>query len=115
LGPYAYSTINVKLETLQNDPDSVKLFVAGMEKGLQFVRDHKEESLDIAKKEFPTMSDDLLKATLDRSYADQLWEYSGQITKESVATNLAVVKNAGMLKSDIAYDQIIDTKFVQKK
>jgi NitT/TauT family transport system substrate-binding protein len=39
LGPYAYSTINVTLNTITSDPVSTKAFVNGMIKGMAFVRD----------------------------------------------------------------------------
>lgn len=113
LGPYAYSTINIKLDNITNDPDTVKKFVEGIHKGLEFIRDNKEESMEIAKLEFPTMSQELLEATIDRSYADEMWEYSGQITEESVATGLSVVRAAGLLKDEnIGYSDIVDTQFV---
>lgn len=113
LGPYAYSTINVKLSTIQNDPETVKTFVEGMKKGLAFVRDNKEEAFAIAKEEFPTMDENVLKAMMDRSYEDELWEFSGAITEESVETNLKVVINAGMLDAEIAYEDIVDPQFIQ--
>ncbi|GGA33879.1 ABC transporter substrate-binding protein [Paenibacillus physcomitrellae] len=114
LGPYAYSTINIKEDNITKDPDTVQKFVEGIQKGLEFLRDNKEESMEIAKEEFPTMKPDLLEATIDRSYKDQLWEYTGQITEESVKNALAVVQAAGLLKDDtIGYDDIIDTRFVK--
>ena len=113
LGPYAYSTINVKLSTIQNDPETVQTFVEGMKKGLAFVRDNREEAFAIAKEEFPTMDENVLKAMMDRSYEDELWEFSGAITEESVETNLKVVKNAGMLDAEIKYEDIVDPQFIQ--
>jgi NitT/TauT family transport system substrate-binding protein len=113
LGAYAYSTINIKQDTIKNNPESVKAFVAGLKKGLQYVKDNPKGSYEIARKEFSTMDTDVLKKTLDRSYADGLWEFSGEVTEESVETNLSVVKNAGLLKEDITYDQIVDMSFVK--
>ncbi len=37
LGPYAYSTINVRLETIRKEPEAVRAFVRGMVKGLKFL------------------------------------------------------------------------------
>src|SRR5215467_3015922 len=37
LGPYAYSTINVRLDSIQKEPDVVRGFVRGMMKGLKFL------------------------------------------------------------------------------
>ena len=83
LGPYAYSTFNVRLDSIQKEPELVRGFVRGMMKALKFVYDNKDEAADIAKKQFPTMSLDDLKATLDRSFADELWSKDGSISHAS--------------------------------
>ncbi|WP_068783865.1 ABC transporter substrate-binding protein [Paenibacillus phocaensis] len=114
LGPYAYSTINIKLDNITGDPDTVRKFVEGIHQGLEFIRDNKEESMEIAKLEFPSMAEELLQATIDRSYEDAMWEFSGQISEEAVNTGLAVVRSAGLLKDEsIGYDDIVDTQFVK--
>ena len=112
LGPYAYSTFNVRLDTIQKEPELVRGFVRGMMKALKFVYDNKDEAADIAKKQFPTMSLDDLKATLDRSFADDLWSKDGSISHASWDTAKAVVMGAGLLKTDVGYDQIVDMSFV---
>jgi NitT/TauT family transport system substrate-binding protein len=113
LGPYAYSTFNVRLDTIQKQPELVRGFVRGMMKALKFVYDNKDESAEIAKKQFPTMPLDDLKATLDRSFADELWSKDGAVTRASWDTAKAVVMGAGLLKTDVTYDEIIDMSFVE--
>jgi len=54
-----------------------------------------------------------LKATLDRSFADQLWSKDGMISREAWKTASAVVRGAGILKTDVGYDEIIDMSFVE--
>jgi len=112
LGPYAYSTFNVRLDTIQKDPELVRGFVRGMMKALKFIYENKDESADIAKKQFPTMPLDDLKATLERSFADELWSKDGTISPASWDTAKAVVMGAGLLKTDVKYDEIIDMSFV---
>ena len=112
LGPYAYSTFNVRLDTIQKDPELVRSFVRGMMKALKFVDANREESAEIARKQFPTMAIEDLKATLDRSFADEMWSKDGTISRASWDTAKAVVMGAGLLKADIGYDEIIDMSFV---
>jgi len=112
-GPYAYSTFNVRLETVQKEPELVRGFVRGMIKGLKFVYANRDESAEIAKHQFPTMPLDDLKATLDRYFADELWSRDGTISRASWDTAKAVVMSAGMLTSDVKYDEIIDMSFVE--
>ena len=113
LGPYAYSTFNLRLETIQKEPELVRSFVRGMVKGSKFLYANRDESAEIAKKQFPTMPLEDLKATLDRSFADQLWSPDGMISKEAWSMASAVVRGADILKSDIKYEEIIDMSFVE--
>lgn len=114
LGPYAYSTFNVRRDTIEKDPELVRAFVRGMIKSLKFVDANRDESAEIAKKQFPTMAVDDLKATLNRSFADQLWSKDGTISQASWDTAKAVVIGAGVLKTDVKYEEIIDMSFVDK-
>ena len=113
LGPYAYSTINVRLDTIQKEPESVRAFVRGMAKGLKLIYANPAEASEIAKAQFPTMPIEDLRASLDRSFKDELWSRDGMISRQSWSTASAVVREAGILKTDIKYDDIIDMSFVE--
>jgi NitT/TauT family transport system substrate-binding protein len=113
-GPYAYSTINVRLDSIQKEPDVVRGFVRGMVKGLKFLYANPAQAAEVAKKQFPTMALDDLKATLDRSFKDEMWSKNGLISRQAWDTASAVVREAGILKVDVKYDEIIDTSFVEK-
>jgi NitT/TauT family transport system substrate-binding protein len=108
LGPYAYSTLNIRKESIDNDPELVRGFVRAVARGLKFTHDNHEAAAEIARLEFPTMSLADLKATLDRSFADEMWSADGSITPDSWTTGKAVVTDAGILKQDISYADIID-------
>lgn len=115
LGPYAYSTLNVRLDSIQKEPEMVRGFVRGIIKGLKFTYENRAEAAEIAKQQFPTMPLDELKATLDRSFADELWSKDGMISPQAWETAKAVVREAGILKSDVKYEEIIDMSFVQSE
>jgi NitT/TauT family transport system substrate-binding protein len=114
LGPYAYSTFNVRLDSIQKTPELVQGFVHGMMKALKFVDTKRDEAAEIAKKQFPTMALDDMKATLDRSFADQMWSKDGAISRAAWDTAKSVVMGAGILTKDVGYDEIIDMSFVDK-
>jgi NitT/TauT family transport system substrate-binding protein len=88
--------------------------VRGMMKSLKFVADNHDESAEIAKKQFPTMALDDLKATLDRSFADEMWSKDGVVSRPAWDTAKSVVMGAGILTVDVKYDEIIDMSFVDK-
>jgi NitT/TauT family transport system substrate-binding protein len=58
---------------------------------------------------------DDLKATLDRSFADEMWSKDGLVAPQAWDTAKAVVLNAGILKQDVPYDDIFDMSFVKKE
>ena len=113
LGPYAYSTINVRLDTIRQEPELVRAFVRGMAKGLKFLYANPAEASEIAKAQFPTMPLEDLRATLERSFKDELWSRNGLISPQSWTTASAVVREAGILKTDVKYEEIIDMSFVE--
>lgn len=113
LGPYAYSTLNIKADMIEKEPKLVEGFVRAMIKGLKFTYENPTEAAAIARKEFPTMSIEDLTATMDRSFADKVWSRDGMISEESWATGKAVVMEAGILKQDVPYSAIIDMRFVK--
>ena len=113
LGPYAYSTLNVRLDTIQKDPALVRAFVRGMVLGSKLLYSNPGEASEIAKAQFPTMPLDDLRSTLDRSFKDEMWSRDGMVSRPAWATASAVVREAGLLKSDIKYDEIIDMSFVE--
>jgi NitT/TauT family transport system substrate-binding protein len=113
LGPYAYSTLNVRLDTIQKEPELVRSFVRGMVEGLKFTYANPAEASAIAKGQFPTMPIEDLRATLDRSFKDEMWSRDGMISRQSWETAKTVVIDAGILKADVPYEAIIDMSFVK--
>jgi len=113
LGPYAYSTLNVRFDSTRNEPQVVEKFVRGVVEGLKYTYADPEGATLIAKKEFPTMAAEDLKATLDRTFADGLWSRDGMVSAEAWKTAESVVLAAGILKQPVPYDGIFDMKFVK--
>jgi NitT/TauT family transport system substrate-binding protein len=113
LGPYAYSTLNVRLQSIKEEPKTVAAFVRGVIMGLHETYAHPDEATAIARKEFPTMPSEALKATLDRTFADELWSHDGMVSEASWLTAEKVVRGANILKADVPYDAIIDMEFVK--
>ena len=111
LGPYAYSTVNVTEQSIKADPAAVRAFVTGMKKALLLVRDHKEDAIAVAAKEFPDLTPSVLRSAFDRAYTDQIWEWDGKITPASWKTAESVVIAAGLLASEVPYAEVIDSEF----
>ena len=114
LGPYAYSTLNVKLDTIQKSPELVAGVVKAIRRALQFVYADPAGATAVAQTWFPTMPAGDMKATMDRAYHDGQWSKDGMVTPASWNTAEAVVRAAGTLTEDVPYDAAIDMSFVKR-
>ncbi|MCO7125462.1 ABC transporter substrate-binding protein [Sporolactobacillus shoreicorticis] len=114
LGDYAYSVISVKKSAIKNEPKTVQKFVTAMLKGLKVVNEDKDEAFKILKKEFPTASNDSLKASMDRAYKDSLWSKDGIISKDAVAKPMEVVKKTGIYTKGYDYNKLVNMSFVEE-
>ena len=72
-----------------------------------------KKTAEIAKKQFPTMPLEDLTATLDRSFTDEMWSKDGMVSRAAWDTGKAVVMEAGILKTDVKYEEIFDMSFVE--
>ncbi len=112
LGDYAYSTLNIRKESIDTEPQVVAGFVRAVIKGLKATYDNPAMAADVAKMQFPTMAPEDMKATIDRSFADSIWSKDGKISQGAWTTSSKVVKAANLLKTDVSYAEIIDMRFV---
>jgi NitT/TauT family transport system substrate-binding protein len=114
LGPYAYSEMNVRLDSIKKEPEVCAGFVRAIIRGLKLANTNRDEAVTIAQKWFPTMSHDDITATIDRTLADHLWSSDGMISPQAWETAKKVVMTAGLLKQDVPYDKVIDMQFAKK-
>lgn len=112
LGPYAYSTLNVRKDSIDRDPKAMAGFVRAVMRGLKATYDDPAEAAAIARQEFPTMPIEDLRATIDRSFADEIWSKKGMVSEQAWKTAKSVVMSAGLLKADVDYPAIVDMSFV---
>jgi len=114
LGPFVDTALTVRGDMIEKDRATVKGLVKAVVRALIYTDTHRAEMLDFAKAEFPTATEDDLKASLDRSFADGIYSTDGFITKESWATGEAIVREAGILKQPVSYDEVIDMRVVNE-
>lgn len=116
LGKFAYSDIVTSKANTKDDPKTVQKFVDALGKGMDDVLDNRKVAEKVAAKEFPNMAPDVIKATLDRAYADKLWD-GVEIAPEAVDTDLKVARDAGLLDdaaSPATFDSIVNDEFFTK-
>ncbi|HEY4404498.1 MAG TPA: ABC transporter substrate-binding protein [Xanthobacteraceae bacterium] len=113
LGPYADTAISVSGDSIRKEPALVRGLVKAVMRGLVYTNGHAAEMVDFARAEFPTASREDLQASLDRTFADHVYSTDGFIPPEAWTTGEAVVRQAGILKQAVGYDEVIDMQFVK--
>ena len=113
-GPFPDTAVNVLGNSIEKEPALVKGLVKAVMRGLIYTHTHQAEMISFAKKEFPTASEVNLKASLDRAFADDVYSTDGFIPPEAWTTGEAVVRQGGMLKQHVGYDEVIDMRFVKE-
>ncbi|WP_238357734.1 ABC transporter substrate-binding protein [Cohnella zeiphila] len=112
LGDYAYSVLSVKKSSIEKDPDTVQKFVDAILEVLKKVQEDHEYATAQAKLEFPTMTDEALKASMDRAYADELWSPDGQISEQALKNDMDVMQTTKIFTDPYTYDGLVDMQFV---
>jgi NitT/TauT family transport system substrate-binding protein len=114
LGPYAWATVNVRADTIAKQPQLVERFMRALVKGLKATYSDTQKTVTIAKEEFPTTPIEDLTAAVERSLKDQLWSKDGFVEPQAWTTAETVVRDAGLLKQDVAYGDIMDMRYVKR-
>lgn len=112
LGEYSYSVISVRKSAIDKDPETVQAFVDAILQALKKVNSDPEYAKGAVKKEFPTLSDESVQASLDRAYADGLWSPDGIITEAALKLDMDVMFKTGIFTEPYTYDALINMKFV---
>lgn len=115
LGPYAWATINVRPDTIEKQPQLVERFMRALGKGLKATYSDREQTIAVARQEFPTMAVEDLTAAVERSLNDELWSRDGFVEPAAWATAHKVVRDAGLLKEDVSYADVMDMRYVNRR
>jgi len=113
LGPYAYSSIVVPEETIETQADLVQRLVDALMMGQELIESDPDYAFELASQEFDTLDPAVIQATLDRAYADSLWDGSC-LSEAAVEVNLEVARVGGILADEDApqtYDDVATTQF----
>lgn len=116
LGPYAYSSILIPREAIDQEPEVVEGFVRALEKGQELIENDREYTEGLAAAEFPTMDEATLTQILDRAYADNLWEGT-YLSEDAVEMALEVARSGNILSDDANpqdFDTIATNEFVSR-
>ncbi len=112
LGDYSYSVLSVRKSSIEEEPETVQSFVDAILEGLKLVHEDHALAEEMVKAEFPTLSPEDVKASLDRAYEDNLWSPDGIISEQALKLDMDVMHETGIFTDPYTYDELIDMQFV---
>jgi NitT/TauT family transport system substrate-binding protein len=114
LGDYPYSVVSVRQSTITSEPQVVQALVDAVLEALSLATKDRGAIEAMTRKEFPTLSQDGVKATLDRIYADNIWSTDGMVSEQGYARDMEVVVKTGAFTKSVPYNDVVDMQFVRK-
>src|SRR6202171_2990002 len=84
-GAYAFSTVTARNDV---DPDTAQRVVNGMEMAMRFMAKNEAKTVEIAKKEFPTLDPAVVEAAVKRMLGDGVYPPSVDITPEALKVSM---------------------------
>ncbi len=109
-GAYAFSAVTARNDV---DPDTAQRVVDGMEMAMRFMAKNEAKTVEIAKKEFPTLDPAVVEAAVKRMLADGVYPPSVDITPEALKVSMDTQIALGNLASQPDYKAFVVRKYIE--
>jgi NitT/TauT family transport system substrate-binding protein len=103
-GAYAFSAVTARTDV---DADSAERVVKGMELAMRFMQTNEAKTVEIAKKEFPTLDPVVVEASVKRMLSDGVYPKSVDITPDALKVAMATQIALGNLAAQPDYKAFI--------
>jgi NitT/TauT family transport system substrate-binding protein len=109
-GAYAFSAVTARNDV---DPDTAQRLVNGMEMAMRFMAHNEAKTVEIAKKEFPTLDPAVVEAAVKRMLADGVYPASVDITPDALKVSMNTQIALGNLASQPDYKAFVVRKYIE--
>jgi NitT/TauT family transport system substrate-binding protein len=109
-GAYAFSTVTARNDV---DPDTAQRVVNGMEMAMRFMNKNEAKTVEIAKKEFPTLDPVVIEAAVKRMLGDGVYPPNVDITPEALKVSMDTQIALGNLAAQPDYKAFVVKKFIE--
>jgi NitT/TauT family transport system substrate-binding protein len=110
-GPYAFSAITARTDV---DPDKAQRLVNGLELAMRFMQADPARTVEIAKKEFPTLDPAVVEAAVTRMLKDGVYPPSVDITADALKVSMNTQIALGNLAAQPDYAAFVSKTFIDK-
>jgi NitT/TauT family transport system substrate-binding protein len=108
-GAYAFSAVTARRDV---DPDTAQRVVNGMEMAMRFMTKDEARTVEIARKEFPTLDPVVVEAAIKRMLADGVYPPSVDITADALKVSMDTQIALGNLASQPDYKSFVVKTFI---
>ncbi len=109
-GAYAFSAVTARNDV---DPDTAQRVVNAMELAMRFMTKNEARTVEIAKKEFPTLDPVVVEAAVKRMLSDGVYPPSVDITPEALKVSMDTQIALGNLAAQPDYKSFVVKKFIE--
>jgi NitT/TauT family transport system substrate-binding protein len=109
-GAYAFSAVTARNDV---DPDTAQRVVNAMEMAMRFMAKEEAKTVEIAKKEFPTLDPVVVEAAVKRMLADGVYPPSVDISADALKVAMDTQIALGNLASQPDYKAFVVKKFIE--
>src|ERR1700722_6172942 len=109
-GAYAFSAVTARKDI---DPDTAQRVVNAMEMAMRFMTKNEPRTVEIAKKEFPTLDPVVVEAAVKRMLNDGVYPPSVDITPEALKVSMDTQIALGNLAAQPDYKSFVVKKFIE--
>jgi NitT/TauT family transport system substrate-binding protein len=109
-GAYAFSAVTARNDV---DPDTAQRVVNAMEMAMRFMSKNEAKTVEIAKKEFPTLDPVVVEAAVKRMLSDGVYPPSVDITPEALKVSMDTQIALGNLAAQPDYKTFVVKKFIE--
>jgi NitT/TauT family transport system substrate-binding protein len=109
-GAYAFSAVTARNDV---DPDIAQRVVNGMEMAMRFMAKDEAKTIEIAKKEFPTLDPLVVEAAVKRMLADGVYPPSVDISADALKISMDTQIALGNLSSQPDYKSFVVRKYIE--
>jgi NitT/TauT family transport system substrate-binding protein len=109
-GAYAFSAVTARNDV---DPDLAQRVVNGMEMAMRFMPKNEARTVEIAKKEFPTLDPAVVEAAVKRMLSDGVYPPSVDISADALKVAMDTQIALGNLAAQPDYKAFVVKKFIE--
>jgi NitT/TauT family transport system substrate-binding protein len=114
LGDFAFTGLEVSDDFYKKHPEQIQAAVNALTESMTYIHKDFEGALSVAKKEFPEVSEPVLREALKRLIDQGTIPKSPVLSKDAWDRAIALRKEIGDMKGSGAFDQNVDMKFALK-